>query len=481
MQCYEMCQIEFQNRLTRDLLDYIMKSTEIYFKTFEKRDALMKVNFADKAVGGFNYELTRGVSLQSAGGAEFGECMETMERIKKDNFESWTQEWGKTAEFVAKYAKQRFEGGDIVAARKAFMRASNYYRMACFYAPYTDLRHREFWERSKESFHSMLPLSEHPIERVSIRFENALLPGYYLSCGIANRPTLIAIGGFDSTAEEIYFWIGQAAHDYGWNCLIFEGPGQWGALMDNPGLVFRPDYEKPVGAAVDYLMTRSDIDKDKIAIIGYSMGGYLCVRGALDPRIKACIPNTIVVDCGASAKAGMKNMVKNDAFMDKAFHLLAKVNVPARWSFQHSSWSLGINSVHEWVEAYEKFTLLGFEEPLKNKPMLFLFGEDDIKDAAAPSKEIVAGILDYIASLDCPRYIRLFTQQEGGSSHCQMGGLVYAQAVIFSWLEHVLCGKSINTNSDPQALDQFVALFEKYGGNVGGRKAKELLSKVKFI
>lgn len=141
----------------------------------------------------------------------------------------------------------------------------------------------------------------------------------------------------------------------------------------------------------------------------------------------------------------------------------------------------GLNSVHEWIEAYEKFTLLGFEDLLKEKPMLFLFGEDDIKDAAAPSKEIVAGILDYIHSLDCPRYIRLFTKQEGGSSHCQMGGLVYAQAVIFSWLEHALCGKPMNTHIGPQISNQFVTLFEKYGGSPGEEKAKDLLSEVTFI
>lgn len=441
----------------------------------------MKVNFGNKTVGGFNYELTRGISLQTAEGAEFGECMETMERIKDNDFNSWTQEWGKTADFVAEYAQQRLKSGDNTAARKAFMRASNYYRMACFYVVHTDKRHRDFWEKSREAFHAMIPLSEYPIERVSINFENSLLPGYYIPCGQANRPTLIAIGGFDSTSEEVYFWIGRAARSYGWNCLIFEGPGQWGALMDNPGLIFRPDYEKPVGAAVDYLMTRNDIDKEKIAIIGYSMGGYLCVRGALDPRIKACIPNTLVVDCGAAARAGMKNMVKHKAFMDKTFNILMKINTPARWGFQHSAWTLGINSAHEWVEAYDKFTLLGYEDLLKKKPMLFLFGEDDIKDAAAPSREIVAGLLDYIHSLDCPRYIRLFTRQEGGSSHCQMGGLVYAQTVIFNWLEHALCDKTINLPVDQQTHEQFVNLFEKYGGSAGAEKAKTLLNKVTFV
>jgi len=322
----------------------------------------------------------------------------------------------------------------------------------------------------------MLEVTNQPIERVGIPFEKAVLPGYFVPSKEAGRPTLIAIGGFDSTAEEVYCCIGAAARAYGWNCLIFEGTGQWGALLDNSGLVFRPDYEKPVGSAVDYLMTRKNINKDKIAIIGYSMGGYLSVRGALDPRVKACIPNTLVVDCGASAKAGMKGMVKHEALTDKAFDLIMKVNTPARWGFQHSSWTLGVQSAHEWVKAYEQFTLLGFEDLLKGKPMLFMFSEDDIKDAAAPSKAIVSGLLNYIKSLDCPRFVRLFTKQEGASSHCQMGGLSYAQAAIFGWLEHALCGKAMENRNDSEAQDLFVRLFTQYGDQDGGMKAKDLLN-----
>ncbi|MDR0468589.1 MAG: esterase FrsA, partial [Peptococcaceae bacterium] len=300
----------------------------------------MKVNFRDKTVGGFNYELTRGISIQNAGAAEFGECMETMERVKDNDFDSWIREWEKTADHVMEYALRQQQNGDKISARKAFLRASNYYRMACFYAVHTDPRHRGLWEKSVTAFHHMAELSEHPVERVEIPFGNARLPGYYIPSGLESRPTLIAIGGFDSTKEEVYCWVGEAARAYGWNCLIFEGPGQWGALMDHPGLVFQPDYEKPVGAAVDFLMARDDIDKEKIAIIGYSMGGYLSVRGTFDQRIKACIPNTLVVDCGASARAGMKGMVKYEALMDKAFNFLMKINTPARWGFQHSAWTL---------------------------------------------------------------------------------------------------------------------------------------------
>ncbi|MDR0596774.1 MAG: alpha/beta hydrolase [Clostridiales Family XIII bacterium] len=441
----------------------------------------MKANFNDKTVGGFNYELIRGLSTQEAGAAELGECIETMGRIKENDFESWTEEWAKTAGFAAEYAESRLKQGDRTAARKAFMRASNYYRMAVFYTVHTDPRHRSLWLKSTEAFRGMTELMEHPVERVAIPFEDAVLPGYFVPSGTEGRPTLIAIGGFDSTKEEIYCWLGQAAHDYGWNCLIFEGPGQWGALMENPGLVFRPDYERPVGAAVDYLMTRNDIDNGKLAIVGYSMGGYLCVRGALDPRIRACIPNTLVVDCGASARAGMKGMVKSEAFVDGAFKLLSKMNVPARWGFNHSSWALGISTASEWVKAYEKFTLLGYEGLLKGKSMLFMFSEDDIVDAAAPSPDIVTGLLDYISSLDCERYVRLFTRIEGASSHCQMGGLAYAHATIFGWLEHVFYGKPLAVGGNPKMREMFVDLFKKHGSKGAGSKAESLARNIAFV
>jgi pimeloyl-ACP methyl ester carboxylesterase len=443
----------------------------------------MKVDFNDKTVGGFHYELIRGLSVQSAGAAEFGECMEAMAQVRDNDFESWTAAWTRTADRTAAYAQRQLARGDGLAARGAFLRASNYYRMAAFYAHHEDPRHRELWGKGKETFSRMAGLlaPDRRIETVRIPFEGASLPGYFMPCGRDGRPTLIAIGGFDSTKEEVYCWIGAAARDYGFNCLVFEGPGQWGALMENPGLVFRPDYEKPVGAAVDYLEARGDVDKGKVALIGYSMGGYLCMRGALDPRVKACIPNTLIVDCGAAAKAGMKNMVKGDAFVDKAFGLLMRFNTPARWGFQHSSWVLGIRTPSEWVKAYEGYTLLGFEGALRGKPLLLLFSEDDIVDAAAPSPAIVSGLLDYIASLDCDRYARLFTRQEGASSHCQMGGLSYAHAAVFGWLGHVFDGKPLATNGDPAMRERFVALFRRHGGKGAGEKAESLLRDVAFV
>lgn len=440
----------------------------------------MKINFNNKTVGGFNYEFVRTISTQAVGAAEFGECMDTMGRIKDGDFESWIHEWSATADRAAYFADQALERGDAVSARTAYLKASNYYRTAVFYAYYTDPRHAALWKAGKDCFKKMIPLAEHTIEPVSIDFESAKLPGYFISAGVGARPTLIAIGGFDSTIEEVYSWIGGVAVAWGWHCLIFSGPGQWDALAMNPGLVFIPDYEKPMTAAVDYLYTRKDVDKDKVALIGYSAGGYYAPRAASgEPRIKACIANTLVVDCGESARAGLKGL-SNPWLIDTMFNFLMKFSTSARWGFQHSQWSLGIKTPHEWVDVYAPFTIKGREENFKN-PMLFLFSEDDIIDAAAPSKKIVEGLLDFIQRLPCDRYMHLFGRREGASGHCQMGGLSYAHAVIFPWLEHIFNGKKLYHEPDAPAHNALVEIFRKYGGNVAGEKALRLLGSIQLV
>ena len=440
----------------------------------------MKVDFANKTVGGFNFEFVRGLSLQAAGAAEYGECMDTMSRVKNNDFDSWTTQWAATADRVAAFGEREQGVGNRAGAHDAFLRAFNYYRMAMFYTSHTDARHTALWRRSKNCFHRMIGLNDAVVECLDIDFDGARLPAYFVSGGDGARPTLIALGGFDSTMEELYCWIGAVAPAHGWNCLMFEGPGQWAALKTNPGLTFRPDYEKPVGAVVDYLLGRSDVDPSKLAIIGYSMGGYLATRGALDQRIRACIPNSLVVDCGAAARAGMKGLLKNTTFMDTAFKLLMKVNTPARWAFQHSEWTLGIRNAHEWVQVYQPYSIKDLTDRYHH-PMLFLFSEDDIHDAAAPSADIIIDMLDFMLSLQCDRYIHLFTRTEGASSHCQMGGLSYAQAAIFDWLNHVFLAGPAPKPTGPAATDLFIRQFAKYGKAQGETKAKELLGVAELI
>lgn len=52
----------------------------------------------------------------------------------------------------------------------------------------------------------------------------------------------------------------------------------------------RPDWEHVVTPVVDYARSRSEVDPDQIALIGWSFGGYLAPRAASgEHRLAACI------------------------------------------------------------------------------------------------------------------------------------------------------------------------------------------------
>ena len=250
--------------------------------------------------------------------------------------------------------------------------------------------------------------------------------------------------------------------------------------MDNPGLTFRGDYEKPMQAVVDYLFTRTDVDHERIALIGYSAGGYFAPRAAAgESRIRACIANTLVVDCAEAAAAGMKG-ITNPRIIDAAFKIVLRFSKPARWGFEHARWTFGIDKPHEWPAAYEGCTLRGLEERF-TEPMLFLFGADDIRDAAASTKAIVVGLVDFIQALPCDRSIHMFSQRQGASSHCQMGGLTYAHSTIFAWLNHVLLGAPLTQPADASVKQEIVELFRRFGGKQASLGANSLLQQARLV
>jgi 2,6-dihydroxypseudooxynicotine hydrolase len=52
----------------------------------------------------------------------------------------------------------------------------------------------------------------------------------------------------------------------------------------------RADFEEPAAAVIDFVETRIDLDADRVAFWGVSLGGYYVVRAAaFDSRIKACV------------------------------------------------------------------------------------------------------------------------------------------------------------------------------------------------
>jgi 2,6-dihydroxypseudooxynicotine hydrolase len=121
------------------------------------------------------------------------------------------------------------------------------------------------------------------------------------------------IPGLDSVKEEL-----QATADFflrrGIATLAIDGPGQGETefLRD-----IEPAYERPAGAAIDWLQAREDVDGERIGVYGVSLGGYYAVRvAAQEPRVRATVE--LAGTYSLSSQWESRSVVSRDAFVKRS-------------------------------------------------------------------------------------------------------------------------------------------------------------------
>ena len=279
--------------------------------------------------------------------------------IKEGDFESWFTEWHKLANRLLSRADASMSAGHLESARGAYLRASTYFRTAEFYLHGNPADPRILSESraSQKAYAEGAKLSGPTWEAVQIPYEDTTLPGYFYkvdNSGIP-RPTLLFIGGFDSSLEELFYFGGAAAVLHGYNCLTLDGPGQ-GAPMREQKIPFRYDYEAVVTPALDYALTRPDVDGDHVALLGMSMGGYLAARAvAFEHRVRAAIFYDGVYDFGdviralrpkeAIAALDAGDVIKGEEIIQK--NMLTNTNL--RWLMPQGVRSFGASGISDFL------------------------------------------------------------------------------------------------------------------------------------
>ncbi|MBR9977603.1 MAG: alpha/beta hydrolase [Bacteroidetes bacterium] len=206
----------------------------------------------------------------------------------------WVKGWSRVAADVRKLADSSLERGRKFSACEHYLRAANYFQMAEYYAIIALGNHVHFGLMSQQCFESAMPLLRWNGESVSPGINGRIYPSYFFSPDASGeaRPTVLVVGGLESSAEEMYFNYGVSALQRGYNVMLFQGPGQAGVLRRQADSRLQPDYEIPLQLALDYLNAREDVDSDRLAVIGNGLGGYFASRiAAFDPRVKALIVN----------------------------------------------------------------------------------------------------------------------------------------------------------------------------------------------
>ena len=321
------------------------------------------------------------------GGGEFNEIYRTSQRITPGDTESWHLEWRRTADRVRLHGQVEQAGGRLQSALKAFLRAANYYRVAEFFLSYTDERKVPTYLNSAGAFQEAVVLTP-TMERVQVPYEDTHMPGYLFlpDPPINNPPVVILTGGADSTAEEVYFIGAPEATKRGFACLVVDGPGRGGMLRLQQSLAI-PDFERPVTAMVDYLAARGDVDSNRIALMGVSMGGYYMTRAAAyEKRVRACV-----------CHFGPYNVYTD----------IYEFYEPLKAQFH---WITGSSTEDEVKERLNRFTLADSIGQVEC-PLLILHGADDmITDSRCAQR-----IYD---EAKCEKELRFMPAGEPGSIHC---------------------------------------------------------------
>ncbi|WP_280433225.1 alpha/beta hydrolase family protein [Nocardia brasiliensis] len=373
-------------------------------------------------------------------GPPLGVGLATARRIDDGDESAWLREWRATAERVHAIGSDCLAKGHRVSAREALLRASNYYRTAEFYLrdnPAGDAVAQELSRRSRETFAQAAELFETPVRRVSIPFQDTELPGYlFLADDSAEpRPTVIFNSGFDSTLEESWFVLAAAAVARGYHVLAFDGPGQ-GQVIREQGLPFRHDWEAVITPVVDFARTVPAIDPDRIALYGYSLGGYLVARAAaFEQRLAALVLNDGLFDYHGSNVRMMPPFLtewiesNQDAEALAVAGLMMAYDTTVRWALRNGIWTFGATSAADYIRKTKPYTLAGIAHRVEC-PTLVLDAENDLFFRGEPQRVYKA--------LTCPKELIVGTEAEGAGAHCHMGAMTLTNQRIFDWLDSTL-------------------------------------------
>ncbi|OIQ74916.1 2,6-dihydropseudooxynicotine hydrolase [mine drainage metagenome] len=203
------------------------------------------------------------------------------------DWSKWCATWSEAALPYEELGNEALAANRFRSAGALFSTASVFYHFAKFVFVQDLDQMRTAHESSVRCLNIALPYLDPPGERVEISFDGAKIYGVLrLPKSEGPHPVVIMVPGLDSTKEE-FRSTEELFLQRGIATFSVDGPGQGEAEY---ALKIRPDWEVPGRAIVDALISRNEIDADRIAVWGVSLGGYYAPRFASgDERIKACI------------------------------------------------------------------------------------------------------------------------------------------------------------------------------------------------
>ncbi len=336
-------------------------------------------------------------------------------RPRQNEPQAWQEEWRAMGEQVESRAEAALAKGHKFTAGDYYLRAGIYhYNAERFISPGPEKRAQG--EMAYRCWHAGIRLREPTIEFVDVPYEGTTLPALFMKApGDGRAPTVVVVNGMDNAKEMSIFFAGREFARRGFNTLALDGPGMGESrrIRDMPS---RYDYEVPGAAAFDYLATRLDVDTKRVAIFGYSFGGYYSSRiAAFEKRYAACVAlSALHWDLAAwQEKIRQKNA--------------SSPTTVAQSNFQFR-WVVGADTQEEGVAIAEKFTLKDVAKQI-TCPFLVTHGGND----RVVPVENARKLYDAVGSSN--KTIKIFTTEEGGAEHAHADNRQVGVNFAADWLQ----------------------------------------------
>jgi len=384
----------------------------------------MKLYFDDQD---FDGQLQRSIGKADSGMANVGECLAIAQQITPGDRDSWYRAWSGFADRLVQQGQSALRAGHRVSARSLLVRATEYYRQAFFFHR-DDLDGKELrnaYGSSVKAFRDALPLLDYHAEVLQ-----GDLSGYLFAKHPDKRlPTLLHIGGYDGTAEELYASV-DAALERGYVFAAIDGPGQ-GAMLYDQRVPMRPDWETVVPGMADALIRHRVVDPERIVLVGRSFGGLVAPRGASgEHRLAAMIVDPGQLEMASAMVQRLGDLAKHldDPDADSQFEAL--LTVPALKSFLAPRMvTHGLTSVRAYLQDLRRYTNQATAASITS-PSFVTDNETDTV-SLGQGKEL-------FDRLTCPKTFRLFTQAEGAEGHCEGMAPALFWTAAFDWLDELL-------------------------------------------
>lgn len=268
----------------------------------------------------------------------------------------WLPAWEQLADEYASAANDAETVAHATSAGELWLRAAICYHFARFVWVVDPARNRSVLAKSVAAHRAAMRHIEPDMRRFEIPFDGGMMAGNLRTPrhGSGRHPLVVLLPGSDSTKEEFFHWE-NVFLSRGLATFSLDGPGQGETVVSLP---MRADYEKAVSAALDIVLQEDDVDADRLAVVGVSLGGFYATRAAaFDDRFRA------VVNVSGGYEVGEG--------LGKRGPLQLRV-------FQDYSWTT--NSEEDARALGAKMNLRGIAERVTQPMLVVIGGSDRVRD-----------------------------------------------------------------------------------------------------